>query len=78
MNMTNVRVERLQDITEDSALAEGAQTTATFQSACHVFRDIWDSTLKPADRDIYGWAANPWVWVIDFERIDREEAEQCL
>lgn len=39
-----------------------------------LFRDIWDSTLKPADRDIYGWAANPWVWVIDFERISREEA----
>lgn len=37
--------------------------------------DLWDSTIKPADRDLYGWAANPWVWVIYFERISREEAE---
>lgn len=38
------------------------------------FSDLWDSTIKPADRDLYGWAANPWVWVITFERISREEA----
>lgn len=38
------------------------------------FSDLWDSTIKPADRDLYGWAANPWAWVITFERISREEA----
>lgn len=38
------------------------------------FSDLWNSTVKSADRDQYGWSANPWVWVISFERISREEA----
>jgi len=36
---------------------------------------LWDSTIKKADLPRYGWAANPWVWVIAFERISREEAQ---
>ena len=38
------------------------------------FGQLWDSTVKPSDRALYGWDANPWVWVIDFERISRDEA----
>lgn len=38
------------------------------------FQRLWDSTIKPADRDQYGWSNNPWVWVISFERISRETA----
>lgn len=34
------------------------------------FANLWDSTIKPADRPIYGWEANPWVWVIKFERME--------
>lgn len=42
---------------------------------CHwmPFSELWDKTVKPADRSVYGWEANPWVWVIEFERIGREE-----
>ena len=38
------------------------------------FSRLWNSTIKPADRALYGWAANPWVWVIRFERINKTVA----
>lgn len=65
--VTDVRVERLQEITRDEAIAEGCNTAIPILE----IKAIWDSTIKPADRDRYGWSANPWVWVIEFERCEK-------
>lgn len=67
LRVKDVRVERLQHIDDDGVVAEGLKIGDPFD-------ELWDSTIKPADRALYGWAANPWVWVIEFERISREEA----
>ncbi len=72
LRVTGVRVERLQEITEDGAVAEGiAPKGGNF--ALDDFESLWDTTIKPADRDKYGWIANPWVWVIEFERAEKPE-----
>ncbi len=67
LRVTDVRVERVQDIDDDGVVAKGLNIGDPFD-------ELWDSTIKPADRALYGWDANPWVWVIEFERITREEA----
>lgn len=82
LKVTNVRVERLQDITEDGAEAEGAIDNRRFihspeneydriYTAREHFIEIWDRTIKKSDLDIYDWDANPWVWVIEFERCEK-------
>lgn len=37
----------------------------------HEFAQLWDTTIKPADIPEHGWDANPWVWVIEFERCEK-------
>lgn len=85
LKVTDVRVERLQDITEDSAKAEGANwkngknvgwEEKMRHTAIERFAEIWESTIKKSDLDRYGWAANPWVWVIDFERCEKPDEER--
>lgn len=66
LEITDVRVEQLNDISEDDAKAEGAPTECCVIGDKHFlgFRSLWKS--------IYGeesWAANPWVWVIEFKRV---------
>jgi hypothetical protein len=88
LKVTNVRVERLQDIDEDGAVKEGIPWSecrnckAPFGcDACagegydeiDAFAELWDSTIKKIDLDFYGWNANPWVWVIEFERCEKPE-----
>lgn len=46
-----------------------------YPTARGAYHALWNSTIKPADHVLYGWSANPWVWVIEFERITKEEAE---
>lgn len=74
LKVTDVRVERLQEITAESALTEGADKyihangTLNEDQTITSFIGIWNSTIKKSDLDRYGWDANPYVWVISFER----------
>lgn len=83
LRVTDVRVELLQDIDDDGAKAEGANyqdgknvgwEEKMRRTAIDRFAEIWDNTIKLADRLRYGWEANPWVWVIEFERISKDKA----
>jgi hypothetical protein len=72
LKVTNVRVERLQEITPQGAWKEGARCSCLHPVPdCAgnktAFVNIWNSTIKKSDIDRYGWDANPWVWVIEFE-----------
>lgn len=86
LKVTDVRVERLQEITKAEAILEGAIDNRAFihspdneydhiHTAREHFIDIWNSTIKKSDLDIYGWSANPWVWVIEFERCEKPGKE---
>jgi len=69
LRVTDVRVERLQNISRESAIAEGCNGAIPILE----FKRIWNSTLKHMDHIRYGWAANPWVWVYSFERCEKPE-----
>lgn len=90
LKVTDVRVERLQEITEKQACMEG---TDPWDEVCYEnngwhptfsdpdsggdpnmidgFHKLWNSTIKKSDIDRYGWDANPYVWVISFERCEK-------
>lgn len=85
LEITNIRVERLNDISEEDAIAEGVdhRECPTYQSPEQLehmirfgsyawtidypggFKSLWES-INGED----SWGANPWVWVIEFERIE--------
>jgi len=60
LEIANVRVERLQDISEGDALAEGIPELVKCKSPADEFRMIWEDTGGE-------WNSNPWVWVIEFK-----------
>lgn len=109
LKVTDVRVERLQEITEAQAQAEGIRGYSkdgnlykyavtddwwidfhnkhrkSFfggtwwqdmpRTAKDAFSYLWNSTIKKSDLTCYGWNANPWVWVIEFERCEKPKEE---
>lgn len=105
LKVKDIRVERLQDITEEQALREGVPDDTDYPISeiycpkCHGeglvgalssnlgymevdctvcntaikrFKHLWNFTIKKDDIDTYGWDASPYVWVIEFEKIEVE------
>lgn len=74
LEITDIRVERVQDITEEDAIREGAMTLSDpsstsvwgrgFARAC--FRKLWESINEKRG---YGWDVNPYVWIVEFKVI---------
>lgn len=74
LKVKSVRSGRLQEYFDAScAHAEGIiiDRPHSCQEAVDAFVKLWNSTIKPAELPCFGWDANPWVWVIEFERINR-------
>lgn len=87
LKVTDVRAERLQEITAEEAKkegcdgrcecpssgADGSLSCKTRDFSLEKFETIWDSTVKKTDLDRYGWDANPWVWIVEFEQCEKPE-----
>ena len=99
LDVTDVRVERLQEMKPVNVIKEGAypdcwdclNTYGESGSQCCYgteeqcsqcdemmmeWEKLWTSTIKKSNLDRYGWNANPWVWVIEFERCKKPESEE--
>lgn len=80
LEIASVRVERLNDISEEDAKAEGvngedeaiAAGLEWFDKPRRAFRFLWQS-INGAE----SWDANPWVWVVEFKRIDQQDMERA-
>lgn len=96
LEITNIKLERLQDITEEEAYLEGVRSgyddsfnreywyykegqtylkgNVWTESAKQCFLyGVWNSTLSKSDFELYEWHTNPWVWVIEFKRVRKED-----
>lgn len=77
LRVTNVRVERLRSMGIVDSLQDGVKLhmkeCVAGENPLAPFARLWDSTIKSADRALYGWDANPWVWVIEFKRVDANQ-----
>lgn len=79
LKVKDVKIERLQDITEETAKKEGAGKAyyqegmetpwhgGQFDNYRDGFHELWNNCYDWPD----SWSANPWVWVIEFERCDK-------
>ena len=67
LRVKTVRMEQLQEITEKDVRSEGCVDQYIG------FSELWDSTIRKGDLAQFGWKANPWVWVIEFERAEEPE-----
>lgn len=77
LKVTDLRVERLQEITSEQISREGVEVeyphVLNGEEKRYAFSTLWNSTIKKSDIDRYGWDSSPWVWVIEFERCEKPE-----
>ena len=93
IKITEVKVERLQEITEEGAIAEGIEydgnghsymcysgKTCCFETAIESYADLWDFiNVKCAKKNkAVPWESNPWVWVYKYRLLDPEETQNTL
>jgi len=73
LKVKDVRAERLQDMTPEDCANDGGFDPEAVRvvGIAPLFGTLWDSTLRKDVLAKYGWAANPWVWVIEFERCEK-------
>lgn len=77
LEITSVRVERVQEISEADAKAEGVRDLLTRPDSVAIkpstacFIRLWDSINAACS---FGWDANPWVWVVEFKRVPQPAA----
>ncbi len=69
LKVKSVGAERLQDFMccKSEIVKEGI-LFEDYETAAKCFGELWNSTIKKEEIEQYGWGANPWVWVIEFER----------
>ena len=65
LKITDVRVERLQEISHDDVEAEGASNAVNNEN---FWPKRWDAIY---DKRSFGWETNPWVWVVEFQRLEK-------
>ncbi|MDF2419207.1 hypothetical protein GWP85_17080 [Acinetobacter beijerinckii] len=81
LEITNIRIERLNDISEVDAIAEGVEQVAYqhqkfwkgYKNKERAYRDTAKDGFTSLWKEINGvdsWATNPWVWVIEFKVIE--------
>ena len=82
LRVKDVRVERLQDISPLDILSEGIKVPQETEWDCEMseavmnqfaFEEAWDKRINAKGLRQYAWESNPWVWVVDFERINRKK-----
>lgn len=77
LRVTDLRVERLKAIGDctKEGIKPGTHATAHMNEIDEraEFAHLWDSTIRPEKLSACGWDANPYVWVIDFERCEKQE-----
>ena len=75
LEITDVKVERLQDISEGDAIAEGVLNADSFKDIGvdnsmanrYAYRELWDKINGKK----YPWSSNPWVWCITFKKMEK-------